>query len=306
MTEDSTSDRLFREGHLSVGLVLPLRATVEEEVDFREQLELAVLAEALGFSAVWVRDVPLNGPWYPEPFGHPDPMVMLGAVAARTSTIALGTAAVVLPLRHPLHVAKAAISLDHLSGGRLVLGVGSGDRPKEFAAFGVAEATYKERYRQHWKQLAAALERPARVHIGEEGEGADFELRPPARSDIPMIAVGSGGQTLQWIARNAAGWATYHRPRERQRDRHGLWRGAVERVVPGAFRSFSVALALELEEDPQAPPQEIDLGYRTGNANVASILETMRTDGMHHVMLNLQPVGRPVAKAITALAKSIF
>jgi len=51
---------------------------------------------------------------------------------------ALGTAAVVLPLRHPLHVAKAAWSLDRLSGGRFILGVGSGDRPEELAPFGVA------------------------------------------------------------------------------------------------------------------------------------------------------------------------
>src|SRR5215471_8586475 len=127
---------LFRHGHLSLGITLPMREVEGPAVDFLQQIELATEAERLGLSAVWVRDVPLNGPWYPELFGHPDPMVMLGAISARTSRIAIGTAATVLTLRHPLHIAKAAISLDQLSQGRFVLGLGSGDRREEFAAFG--------------------------------------------------------------------------------------------------------------------------------------------------------------------------
>lgn len=325
MSVSPMTDRLFRARQLSVGLVLPLRAGTTQEVDFLEQLELAVLAEELGFSAIWVRDVPLNGPWYPEDFGHPDPWAMLAAIAARTSRIALGTAAIVLPLRHPLHIAKAAISLDHLSGGRFILGLGSGDRPKELAAFGLAEADVKARYREHWAQLAAALERPPRVEFGSgeagsgeagSGEGGSgeagpggsgeiFELRPAAQRDIPMIAIGSGGQTLQWIARNAAGWATYHRPPARQRDRHALWRRAAEGVVPGQFRSFSVALALELDEDPQAPPHEIDLGYRIGAERLPGLFQSLRQGGLHHVMLNLAPSGRAVAGQLARIAESL-
>ena len=148
---------LFRDSHLSLGVTLPIRETEISAVDFTQQVELATAAEQLGFSAVWVRDVPLNGPWYPEAFGHPDPMVMLGAIASRTSRIALGTAAIVLTLRHPLHIAKAAISLDYLSHGRFVLGLGSGDRREEFAAFGADPKDHKELYRDHWTQLAAAL-----------------------------------------------------------------------------------------------------------------------------------------------------
>jgi hypothetical protein len=91
---------LFRDGHLSLGVTLPIR---EKGTCCRlhAAVELATAAEQLGFCAVWVRDVPLNGPCYPEAFGHPDPMVMLGAIASSTSRIALGTAATVLTLRHP-------------------------------------------------------------------------------------------------------------------------------------------------------------------------------------------------------------
>ncbi|GGF00671.1 coenzyme F420-dependent N5,N10-methylene tetrahydromethanopterin reductase [Aliidongia dinghuensis] len=263
---------------------------------------LAALAEELGFSAVWVRDVPLNGPWYPEAFGHPDPIAMLGAIAARTFRIVIGTAATVLTLRHPLHLAKAAITLDRLSGGRFVLGLGSGDRREEFSAFGADSGDHKDLYRDHWMRLAAALEQPPRILPPPAEPAVAFELRPAAATEIPMLAVGSGGQTLEWIARNATGWATYHRPPEIQRDRYALWRRAVDRVAPGAFRSFSVAVRVELVEAPSAPAAPIDLGYRTGIRGLATVLEAMRDAGVHHALLNLPPTGARPAETVAALA----
>lgn len=298
-------EQLFRDGHLSIGIVLPMKSDEGRTVDFVEQVELAVLAEELGFSAVWVRDVPLNGPWYPEPFGHSDPMVMLGALAARTSTIALGTAAIVLPLRDPLHIAKAATSLDHLSRGRFILGLGSGDRPEEYAAFGAEFDQRKLLYREHWARLAAALERPPRVLVNTQDQSDTFELRPPAGTNIAMIAIGSGGQSLEWIGRNAAGWATYHRPRMRQRDRYNLWRRAVDRVAPGTFRSFSVALYLQLDDDPNAPARDIELGYRTGAADLSSIFKILQQDGVHHVMLNLAVTGASLRETLGRIAERV-
>ena len=297
---------LFQEGRLSLGLVLPIRRGEGLDVDFAEQVDLAVRAEALGFAAVWVRDVPLNGPWYPEAFGHSDPMVMLGAIAARTSRIAIGSAAIVLTLRHPLHIAKAAISLDRLSGGRFVLGLGSGNRREEFAAFGADPKDHKELYRDHWTRLAAALERPPRILAETPDPEAAFEIRPAAQNEVPMLAIGSGGQTLEWIARNAAGWATYHRPPPIQRDRYGLWRRAVDRVAPGAFRSFSVAVRIELLADAAAPASAIDLGYRTGVRELRAILETMREAGTHHVLLNLPPTGAPPAENLARIAEEVL
>ena len=60
-----------------------------------------------------------------------------------------------------------------------------------------------------------------------------------------MIAVGSGGQSVDWIARNAIRWMTYHREPETQRARHSMWRAAVERVAPGEFRAFGIAMGLD-------------------------------------------------------------
>lgn len=302
----SSRDSLFRDGQISVGLVLPIRDTDRDDIDFRQQVELATLADQLGFAAIWVRDVPLNGPWYPETFGHADPFTMLGAISLATSRIALGTAATVLTLRHPLHIAKAAISLDRLAPGRFVLGLGSGDRREEFAAFGEDARDHKQLYRDHWNELSAALDRPPRILRETADPALQFDLRPPAASDIPMLAIGSGGQTLEWIARNAAGWATYHRTAAVQRDRYMLWRRAVDNTVPGQFRSFSVAFRIELLDDPTAAVEDIDLGYRTGTTGLARVLQGMRERGVHHALLNIAPNGKPAQQNLRTIADTVL
>ncbi|WP_395943900.1 TIGR03571 family LLM class oxidoreductase [Brevundimonas sp.] len=301
----SIAARLFRPDQMSLGLALPLRTVASGEVDLRRQVEIAGLAEAAGFDALWVRDVPLNGDWYPEDFGHPDPFVMLGALTAKTRTIALGTAATVLTLRHPLHVAKAAVSLDRLSGGRFVLGLGSGDRPEEFAAFDVPRDQGRERFRDHWARLASALAHPQRLD-GEGDPEVAYALRPPPLTEMPLIAIGSSGQTLEWIARNAQGWATYHRPPEVQRDRHALWRRAVERHAPDRFRSFTVAMGVDLSPDADAPAEPVPLGLRAGARALVEELHRMRSAGVHHLILNLPPGEMTVERRLEILSRHVI
>ena len=81
------------------------------------------------FPPFWLRDVPFNVPSFGDAGQVFDPFVYLGYLAAGTKDIALGVSSIILPLRHPAHVAKAAASADQLSDGRLILGVASGDRP---------------------------------------------------------------------------------------------------------------------------------------------------------------------------------
>ncbi|GGE49585.1 coenzyme F420-dependent N5,N10-methylene tetrahydromethanopterin reductase [Agaricicola taiwanensis] len=284
---------------MSIGLVLPVR-TGSDDIDFRKQLELAALADELGFSALWVRDVPLNGPWYPEPIGHLDPWVMLGALAARTRTIALGTAATVLPLRHPVHIAKSAVSLQALSGDRLLLGLGSGDRPEEYRAFNRDFESRRELFKAGWEELAAAFAAPSSITAGD----TRFELRPVPTVAPPMLAIGSAGQSLDWIARKARGWATYYREPAVQRDRHALWRQAVTRGAGGGFRAFAVAMGITLNADAGEPPERLKLGYRTGVNGLAGILDEQRALGVHHLMLNLETSGLPVRDALTQVAQA--
>ncbi len=148
---------LFHPDRLSFGIVLPAQTRTAADIEFDTQLGIAAQADELGFDALWVRDVPLNSESYPDPIGHADPWVFLGALAASTSRIALATGAIVLPLRHPLHIAKAALSIASLSKGRFVLGLGSGDRPSEYDVFGEDIENRKALFQSHWERLAAAL-----------------------------------------------------------------------------------------------------------------------------------------------------
>jgi len=130
---------VFRPGCLSIGLVAPIESYASSPVPtMTRHLERVRLAEELGFGAVWLRDVPFNVPSFGDAGQIYDPFVYLGLLAGQTSRIALGVASIILPLRHPAHVAKAAASIDMLSGGRLLLGVASGDRPEEYPAMNMS------------------------------------------------------------------------------------------------------------------------------------------------------------------------
>ncbi|AWV04207.1 LLM class flavin-dependent oxidoreductase [Burkholderia sp. JP2-270] len=298
--------RVFSAGQLSIGLTLPLLRSGNIVADFNEQLELAALADTLGFRALWIRDVPLNSADYPDPVGHLDPWVLLGALASRTRRIALASGAIVLPLRHPLHIAKGALSVATLSGGRFILGLGSGDRPPEYAAFGVDAETRRDRYREHWDVVAAALGIPSRVLPDEAPPDApEFTLLPRRDDAVPMLAVGSGGQSVDWIARHSIGWMTYHRDPDTQRARYSMWRAAVDRLASPAFRAFGVSMRLDLAAHPDTPATALTLGYATGRRALVGILQDMRAAGTHHVTLN-PGSDRPVREVIEELAEHVL
>ena len=92
-------------------------------------VDMAVRAEGLGYDSFWTTDFAL-GP-------TPDPMALLAAASQRTERILLATAVMVLPYRHPVALAKTVATIDVLSNGRLVLGLGVGSNKKEFDAMGL-------------------------------------------------------------------------------------------------------------------------------------------------------------------------
>ncbi len=291
---------IFNDSRLTIGVVLPIQERQRHDIDFGLQLELAHRADELGFSAIWVRDVPLNSAAYPDPVGHSDPWVLLGALAASTRSIALATGAIVLPLRHPLHVAKAALSMDVLSSGRFVLGLGSGDRPSEFAAFDRNVDVRRELFRSNWAALVNALE----GRLGQTGENR-FDIRPRSGRSVPLVAVGSSSQSLEWIARNAGAWMTYHRPLAAQKDRIALWHGAVQRTTT-EFRGMGQAMALDLLDTPSDRIDDINLGYRAGPEGLFAALTALRNLGVHHVAFNLLVDGRKAFSDLEIIAREVL
>ncbi len=296
---------IFRKDHLTLGLVLPAPSQIEADFDFETQIALAARADNAGFAALWVRDVPLNSSNYPDPIGHSDPWVLLGALAAITTSIQLATGAIVLPLRHPLHVAKSALSVQALSRGRFTLGLGSGDRPMEYEVFGEDIEQRKTLYRKNWERVAAVLG-DAKAVVDASGEPRqDFEIRPRPAIPAPMLSVGSSSQSLEWIARHSIGWMTYYRNLDVQKDRIALWQAAIGKTT-AAFRGLGQSMALELTEGARLRPEPINLGMKTGRYGLIDAIQAMKQMGVHHLAPNISTASRPPIDVIEEIASEVI
>ncbi len=280
---------VFRPNRLSLGLVAPLEAYAHEAVPALDRhVERVRLAEALGFAAVWLRDVPFNVPSFGDAGQIFDPFVYLGLLAGKTERIALGVASVVLPLRHPAHVAKAAASVDVVSGGRLILGVASGDRPEEYPALNLPFEDRGARFRaayeyiRHMAEALPAFENP----YGSSGDGLDM-LPKPTGGKPPLLITGGSQQDPDWLARHGDGWITYPRAITAQTKLLGEWRaraGAAGAPAKPAMQSLYV----DLVGDPAAPAQPIHLGFRSGINELRAHLKSLEVIGMNHVAINLR------------------
>jgi len=282
-------DTVFRVNRLSVGLVVPMERYAGGPVPtMAGQLARIQQAEALGFSAVWLRDVPFNVPSFGDAGQVFDPFVYLGVLAAQTERIALGVASIVLPLRHPAHVAKAAASVDVLSGGRLLLGVASGDRPQEYPALGRPFGDRGEQFRESFEYIRRMADDAPRFDnaFGTVGGGADM-LPKPAGRRLPMLLTGGSQQRPDWIARHGDGWMTYPRALHDQARILRDWRGRTA-AAGGPLKPAMQPLYVDLVEDPDARPEPIHLGFRLGARHLRTYLRGLETVGMNHVALNLR------------------
>jgi luciferase-type oxidoreductase len=299
--------RMFAPGRLTVGVFFPIEAFPGDEPTMRGQERLARHAEDLGFAALWFRDVPLRDPNFGDVGQVYDPWVYLGWIAAQTGTIALATGSIVLPLRHPLHTAKAAASVDRLSGTRLVLGVASGDRPVEYPAFGSDWHSRDQLFREHLAVIRTVLsEEFPRIQFTRGFMQGTADLVPKPVGQLPILITGSSRQSLDWIAAHADGWITYPRPIERQAELTARWRAVAASVAPGVFKPFSQSLYVDLTADPDHPPQPIHLGFRCGRAVLLRILEGLRAIGVNHVILNLKYGARDAGEVLEEIGREVL
>jgi luciferase-type oxidoreductase len=306
-TESNGYLRMFSPGKLTVGVFFPIEAYQRDEPTMRDQERLARRAEELGFAALWTRDVPLRDPHFGDLGQVYDPWVYLGWIAAHTTTIALATGSIVLPLRHPLHTAKAAASIDRLSGGRFVLGVASGDRPIEFPAFGVDATRRDVLFRENFDVIRKVLTEEFPVVESSYGSMlGTVDLVPKPLAGLPVLVTGTSRQSLDWIAQNADGWISYPRPLERQAELIARWREAVSATARGTFKPFSQSLYIDLTSDPDFPPQPIHLGFRGGRRFVLAFLARLQAIGVNHVILNLKYGARGAGEVLDEIGQKVL
>ena len=297
---------MFAEGRMTVGLFVPIEAYRGSIPTMHNHLALARRAEELGFAALWVRDVPLYDPSFGDVGQIFDPWVYLGVLAAHTRTIALATGSIVLPLRHPLHVAKAAASVDQLTGGRLVLGVASGDRPVEFPAFGLDAEARGERFRESFALVHRLNEERFPDIDSPLGSVHDVDLLPkPVSGKLPMLVTGSSRQSMEWIAAQSDGWITYPRPPAAQSEAIAKWRQLTAEAMPGRFKPIAQSLYIDLADDPHTSPIPIHLGFRLGRTVLIDLLRNLETCGVNHVIFNLKYGQRPAGEVLEELGAGV-
>ncbi|PID23169.1 LLM class flavin-dependent oxidoreductase [Sporosarcina sp. P3] len=297
--------RTFKENKLTLGLTFPMDQADEHRMPnaIAKQLMLAKQAEEAGFAALYVRDSPLYDPNFGDSGVKHDPFQLLAYVSAHTSKIALGTASVVTTLRHPLHLAKSAASLDDLSNQRLLLGVATGDRPIEFPAFKVNRDERDELFRESidvmktvWKESFPTIQ-SERVGL----EAGDVIPKPPL-STIPILGTGYSGQTIEWLAENTDGWMFYAQEANRQQDLIKLWRQATI-----SFKPFIQPLTIHLSEKPNTSPRPIPIkvGFTSGHKFLIDYLYALQDIGVNHVVLAIRNEDRPTTEVIQEMQEFI-
>jgi probable F420-dependent oxidoreductase len=170
----------------------------------------AVQAEQLGFSDVWVSEhviLPKDAPYPPSPFFY-EPILTLAWAAAATTRVRLGTSVIVLPMHHPLPIAKQVATLQCLSNGRVIFGIGAGWLEAEFAALGVP---FRERGRRTDEAIAMlrALWHDDPVSFKTKyvaAEIADMRMLPLPPAPIPIWVGGSSERALARAVKLCDGW----------------------------------------------------------------------------------------------------
>ncbi|MBY5932402.1 LLM class oxidoreductase [Tateyamaria omphalii] len=279
----------FQPGRLSIGLFLPIEEYGPEDIPtLQRHIERVQLAETLGFSAVWLRDVPFNVPAFGDVGQIFDPFVYLGALAACTSRIGLGVGSVILPLRHPAHVAKAAASADVLSGGRVMLGIASGDRPEEYPALNMGYDDRGARFRDSVNYIRTCSESFPKLDAAQGRLNGHMDMLPkPVTGQVPLLITGGSQQTPEWGAEHGDGWITYPRNAENQRDLISSYRRHVAATGQGD-KPVMQSLYVDVVDKPTAPTRPIVLGYQAGTPFLRDHLRSLQEMGVNHVALNLR------------------
>ena len=179
---------------MKFGLRLPSYAWPDATYDQVRQLgDYTRHAEEVGFDSLWVIEHLLASPALYAVAWH-DPFTVLAHVAAVTERVKLGTAILVLPLRHPAIVAREVISLDFLSGGRFIFGVGTGWDEKEFATVGVPLKERGARLDEGLEVIRRLLSGESVTHHGRFYHLDDVSMAPRPPTPVPVwIAGGSLG-----------------------------------------------------------------------------------------------------------------
>ncbi|MBP4137042.1 TIGR03571 family LLM class oxidoreductase [Flavobacterium geliluteum] len=273
--------------------------------DIKMHTELIKLAEELGFSALWMREVPVYDPNFGDGAQIFDTLAYLGYIAGITKSIVIGTAAVVLPLHDPLQLAKAVATIENLSESRYLFGVGLGDRPVEFPLFNFDFETRTARFVLNHNIIKEAWKNNSELNQYYEGLSNTIQIYPKPQKEIPWILAGRAQQSLNWIAQNMQGWFNYPRDLEDTRNLVIDWKNALYDNNQ-ATKPYITAYHLNLLKNPNAPLIPHRFGGSVGVNSLVTLLKQYEEAGVNHMALHLRKSETPLKEALTLIAEKVL
>ncbi|WP_282043386.1 LLM class oxidoreductase [Winogradskyella flava] len=295
----------FRPKKLSIGVVVPIENYANSSIPtMQHHLERVKLIEELGFKALWIRDVPFHVPSFGDAGQTYDPFAYLGFLAGQTSEIALGISSIALPLHHPVHTAKSVATIDQLSGGRLILGVASGDRYDEYPAMGINYEKRGELFREAFDYIRKVQEDFPVIenHFGMLKGHVDVLPKSTAHK-IPMLVTGYSQQSLEWNAEHGDGWMYYPRNLYQQQHTIRQWR----ELMPQEYsKPFMQPLYVDMQEDDDFRPEPIHLGFKIGAKHLVNYFSNLQEIGVNHVAINLRFNTNKIEDTLNQLAEKVL
>ncbi|HEY5891486.1 MAG TPA: LLM class flavin-dependent oxidoreductase [Acidimicrobiia bacterium] len=191
---------------MQVGVQLP---EVERPVGWAEMRDIALTAEEVGLDSIWVGDHLL----YRDELGVRGPMdawSLLAALAEATNRIQLGPLVAATSFHNPAMLAKKAASVDEISGGRLILGLGAGWNQTEYDAFGFPYENRVARFEEAFT-IIRTLIRDGKIDFeGRFYTLREMELAPKARPEIQLMIGSNGPRMLEIVAPHIDLWNSWH------------------------------------------------------------------------------------------------
>jgi len=274
---------------MQFGVTIPNNWGVEEP---QQVLAFGPVAEELGYDSIWVMDHLFNNGYIRErlddkPYYHP--LATLSYLAATTRRVRLGTSVLVLPYHNPVELAKYTATLDHMSGGRVTLGVGVGAMTEEFAALGVP---FRQRGALTNECIAIMKElwtNPDPTYHSSRWHFADlkFSPKPVQQPHIPLWIGGSSPGALRRAATMGDGW----HPSGMSPEEFSAGREEVRKLASAAGRNpdaLTMSIRVEVEAHGRASSQRAQNRSRIPGDSVEQMiagLSAYQDAGVDHVVL---------------------
>lgn len=267
---------------MQVGLTLPVTPDDGGNATWSHIERLASLADFGGADSLWLADHFLYHGSRGE-VGFHEPFALLAAIAATTRRVALGTLVAAASFRSPGLLARTCVTLDAISSGRMILGLGSGWYEPEYRAFGYPFDHLVGQFEETAFAVRQLLDGERVTLDGRWLRLDDAAIVPAPARRIPLVVAAEGPRMMGLTARIADAWqaAWFARPDTSFRDQRARMAAAVR--DHGNGRAIGVFVGLEVSDGDDEPSLPIDAG------EISDALQAWQAEGVDHVQLGVHP-----------------